>query len=86
MMLDVKTMRLIAVGASIAANCQPCLQTNVTKALEEGIGKQEIIEAIDVGKRVRRGASDKMDKFITSLNPANAAAVSTGDSGCGCSS
>jgi hypothetical protein len=26
--------RLIAVGASITANYQPCLQTNITKALE----------------------------------------------------
>jgi AhpD family alkylhydroperoxidase len=86
MKLEEKTMRLIAVGASVAANCQPCLQTNTTKALEEGIGEQEISEAIEVGKMVRRGAANKMDKFITNLSPANAAAVNTGNGGCGCSS
>jgi len=86
MMLEEKTMRLIAVGASVAANCQPCLQTNITKALEEGIGEQEINDAIEVGKMVRRGAANKMDQFMTSLNPANTAAVSAASSGCECNS
>ena len=86
MLLEEKKMRLIAVGASVAANCQPCLQINITKALEGGIGEAEINDAIEVGKMVRRGAANKMDKFITNLNPANAAVVSTGDGGCGCNS
>ena len=84
MKLDEKTMRLIAIGASITANCQPCLQTNVAKALEEGIGEQEIGGAIEVGKMVRRGAASKMDQFMTSLNPADPAAVSATGGGCGC--
>jgi hypothetical protein len=62
------------------------LQTNVTKALEEGIGEQEINDAIEVGKMVRRGAANKMDKFMTSLNPANTAAVGAASSGCECNS
>jgi AhpD family alkylhydroperoxidase len=86
MILEEKTMRLIAVGASVAANCQPCLQTNVTKAIEEGIGEQEISDAIAVGKMVRRGAANKMDQFVTAINLANTAAVNASSSGCGCSS
>ena len=81
MKLDERTLRLIAVGAAISANCQPCLHTSVTKALEAGIVEQEITDAIEVGKMVRRGAASKMDQFITSLNPA--AATVAGD-GCGC--
>ena len=68
MKLDERTLRLIAIGASITANCQPCLQANVTKALECGADEQEIIEAIEVGKRVRKGATAKMDEFAISLN------------------
>lgn len=83
MKLDEKTMRLIAVGASITANCQPCLQINLTKALEEGISEQEITGAIEVGKMVRRGAASKMDQFMTSLCPTNAVAVSAAEGGCG---
>ena len=47
MKLDEQTLRLIAIGASITANCQPCLQTNVTKALECGVDEQKIAEAIE---------------------------------------
>lgn len=63
MKLDHRTLRLIAVGASVSANCQPCLQTNVTKALESGADEQEITEAIEVGKMVRQGAASKLDEL-----------------------
>lgn len=84
MKLDDRTLRLIAVGASITANCQPCLQINVSKALECGADEQEIADAIKVGKMVRQGAASKMDKFASSLDDAalspNAA---SGECGCG---
>ena len=86
MKLDERTMRLIAVGASISANCQPCLQTNMTKALNSGADEQEIAEAIEVGKRVRFGAASKMDKFVSELIqsiPSSAAGI---NGECGCSS
>lgn len=86
MELDERTMRLIAVGASVTANCQPCLQTSIAKALEEGVSTSEITVAINVGKMVRRGAASKMDQFAASLTPADPVNVSPVDSGCGCSS
>ena len=69
MKLDDRTLRLIAVGASITANCQPCLQINVAQALECGADEQEIEEAIQVGKLVRKGAASKMDAFADNLRP-----------------
>ena len=84
MKLDERMMRLIAVGASIAANCQPCLQTNAAKALESGASEQEIAEAIWVGTMVRRGAASKMDKYAASLNQAVPLAESLSDEGCKC--
>jgi AhpD family alkylhydroperoxidase len=86
MKLDERVIRLIAVGASIAANCQPCLETNVTQALQCGIDQHEIASAIEVGKRVRQGAASKMDRFASSLNPAASVAAGVAESGCGCSS
>jgi len=86
MKLDVRTMRLIAVGASIAANCQPCLQINITKALqEEGIDEQALADAIEVGKMVRRGAASKMDRFVSNLDYAPLASAPAAEAGCGCS-
>ncbi|NTU63269.1 MAG: carboxymuconolactone decarboxylase family protein, partial [Chloroflexi bacterium] len=40
MNLDNRILELIAVGASVAANCQPCLDYNVRKALEFGADRQ----------------------------------------------
>jgi AhpD family alkylhydroperoxidase len=84
MRLDDRTRALIAVGASITANCQPCLQATMDIALESGAGAQEIAEAIDVGKRVRQGAASKMDKFVWSLNEAAPSPIGPKDSPCEC--
>jgi AhpD family alkylhydroperoxidase len=83
MTLDDRMLRLIAVGASVGANCQPCLQTNIAEALKSGADEQDIAEAIEVGKRVRRGAAAKMDAFVASLK---SAAPEPATGGCGCSS
>lgn len=80
---DVRTLRLIAVGASIAANCQPCLQTNIAKALSDGASQAEIAESIQIGRMVRRGAASKMDQFIETLDPTTSPAT-LADGGCGC--
>jgi AhpD family alkylhydroperoxidase len=86
MKFDEKTVRLIAVGASVAANCQPCLLTNATKARENGADDQEIVEAIEIGKMVRKGAASKMDEFAARLNRSASPIESSADQGCGCSS
>lgn len=86
MKLDDRIKALIAVGASITANCQPCLQSTMKMALESGADERGIAEAIEVGKRVRAGAASKMDKFILDLNYAIPASEATSNGGCGCAS
>ncbi len=83
MKLDNRIKELIAIGASVTANCQPCLQYHLRKALENGVDEQEIAEAVEIGKMVRKGAASKMDKLALSLMHPIA---STADKGCGCSS
>ncbi len=85
MELDKRTRRLIAIGASIGANCQPCLQINTALAMQEGILVQQIAEAIELGKMVRQGAAAKMDKFIASLSAAVPVPETGSNDGCGCS-
>jgi AhpD family alkylhydroperoxidase len=84
MRLDKQTLELIAVGASVAANCQPCLEHNVDMALEYGADSQQIAEAIEVGKRVRQGAASKLDKFAISLNYAAPSPARAPAGGCEC--
>ncbi len=67
MELSDKMKELVAVGASITANCQPCLRHHVEKALGLGADPEEVRAAIEVGKRVRKGASAKMDSVLCEL-------------------
>jgi AhpD family alkylhydroperoxidase len=65
--MENRTKLLIAVGASVTANCQPCLKTAVTQAQSAGADKKEILEAIAIGRIVRKGAMGKMDNFASTL-------------------
>ncbi len=67
MELSDKVKELVAVGASITANCQPCLRHHVEKALGFGADPEEVRAAVEVGKRVRKGASAKMDGVVSEL-------------------
>lgn len=86
MKLDLRIQELIAVGAAVTANCQPCLQYHSAKALEAGAGADEVADAIEVGKAVRKGASAKFDKFAAGLaGPACAATAPATGAGVCCS-
>ena len=67
-MLDEKIRELIAIGASISANCQPCVKYHTAKAREMKIDEDDIRQAIYVGKMVRKGAADQIDKIIEELS------------------
>ena len=86
MALDNRIRELIAVGAPITANCQPCLEYHVSKALESGVDQTELGEAIEVGKMVRRGAASKMDKFASTLHDTASSMAAASSGGCGCGS
>lgn len=71
--LDMRVKELIAIGASITANCQPCLDYHVARARENGAEEAEIQEAIAVGKIVRKGAAGKMDQYAAQMLKGTAA-------------
>ncbi len=73
--LSDKIKELVAVGASITANCQPCLAYHTEKAVASGADAEEIAEAIAMGRRVRKGAAAEMDKFAAGVNPCAAGAA-----------
>lgn len=82
MTIDNKAKELIAVGASVTANCQPCLQYHSGKALEFGAEAEEVATAIEIGKLVRKGAAAKMDGFAASLKGVVPAPSGTKDPVC----
>jgi AhpD family alkylhydroperoxidase len=74
--LDRRTARLIAVGASVAANCQTCLKAAAVKAGQDGIKEKDIAEAIEIGNMVRHCAASNMDEFAASISRAAATSSS----------
>jgi len=64
-MLDDKTKELIAIGASVACNCQTCVLFHTSKARELNIDPELIEQAAEVGKMVRKGAAGQMDKLLS---------------------
>jgi len=84
MKLNDHTQALIAVGASFAANCRPCLQSTMAMARECGVDDQEIAEALEVAKYIRNGAAAKMDLIAMDLIPTAFSGAQAADDGCGC--
>jgi len=66
-MFDAKIKELIAIGASVSANCQPCVKYHTAKARELKIDETDIQQAIEVGKIVRKGAAGQMDELLEGL-------------------
>ena len=57
--LDRKTKELVAIGASLTAKCQGCLEGHIKKALKFGATREEIGEAIGIAIGV--GAASVVD-------------------------
>jgi AhpD family alkylhydroperoxidase len=84
MKLDARTASLIAVGASVTANCQICLEINAARAARHGAEPPEIADAVEIGRKVRAGAAAKLDSSAAVLGVAAPAAL--GEAACGCGS
>jgi AhpD family alkylhydroperoxidase len=53
---------LVAMGASAAANCHPCMDHHLAKCDELGIDREEVVAAVQVGLMVNRGAENAIRK------------------------
>jgi len=67
--LDLKTKELIAIGCSLVAKCEGCLEGHIKKALEVGATKQEISDAIVIAVGIAAaGVVDMSDKAAIRLD------------------
>jgi AhpD family alkylhydroperoxidase len=67
--LDLKTKELIAIGCSLVAKCEGCLEGHIKKALEVGATKQEISDAIVIAVGIAAaGVVDMADKAAIKLD------------------
>lgn len=65
--MDERTRELVAIGASVAANCHPCMKHHLAKCEELGLDHDEIVAAAEVGMMVSRGAASKTRSFSAEL-------------------
>jgi len=67
--LDLKTKELIAIGCSLIAKCEGCIEGHIKKALEIGATKEEISDAIVVAIGIAAaGVLDESDKTAIKLD------------------
>lgn len=77
------TIKLVALGASAAVNCRPCLEHHMTEARRLGLTEEDIAAAIEVGMGVNQGAARQTQQFVKSLLGQGEAAVLTAPAGQG---
>jgi alkylhydroperoxidase/carboxymuconolactone decarboxylase family protein YurZ len=51
--VDYKVTMLIAAGAAMAANCEPCLNRIVPDLIEAGVATADIQKAVEIGQFVK---------------------------------
>jgi AhpD family alkylhydroperoxidase len=67
--LDLKTKELISIAVSAALKCKGCLEGHIKKALEIGLTKQEISDALVVAIGIAAaGIVDMSDKAAVELD------------------
>ncbi len=84
MKLDDQTRKLIAVGASVACNCHPCIEYHIGEAQSMGIEAPLIEEAIEAGRAVRTGAASSMDRLAAQLTGRKGSVLQAACAGSGC--
>lgn len=67
---------LIALGAAIAATCEPCLKFHTKKAQDVGLTDAQMLEAIAVGRMVKEASAKNIYGLAEKLIPEPAKASS----------
>jgi AhpD family alkylhydroperoxidase len=58
-----KIKELIAVGIAVQTNCESCMQWHVEQAALCGAGRQEVLEAVEVGIEMGGGPATVSARF-----------------------
>jgi len=58
---------LIALGISIAINCESCMEWHIKQALDGGATEEQLIEAIEVGIEMSGGPGTVAARFAMSV-------------------
>jgi AhpD family alkylhydroperoxidase len=77
---------LVAIGAAIAANCEPCFRHHFEAAHKLGVSREDIRESVNVALAVQaaphRKVMETVDRYLATTGPEVAGTNAT----CGCGS
>jgi hypothetical protein len=65
--VDFKVTMLIAAGAAMAANCEPCLNKVVPDLIEAGVAESDIRKAVEIGQFVKNKPAAIMKEAADAL-------------------
>ena len=83
--VDYKVTMLIAAGAAMAANCEPCLNKIVPDLIAAGVAEGDIRKAVEIGQFVKDKPAAIMKEAADVLTGSQLADQQKSD-GCGCPS
>ena len=62
--MDEQIKALVAIGASAAVNCKPCLEHHLEACEHLGIDRADVRTAAEIGLMVARGAASKTRDYV----------------------
>jgi AhpD family alkylhydroperoxidase len=86
--LDRREREFVALGASLASNCVPCIEYHILEARKAGISDAQIREAVELADSVRRVPSQQVlgraDSLLRSAPPGEGCGPAGRTPDCGC--
>jgi AhpD family alkylhydroperoxidase len=76
---------LVAIGAAIACNCEPCFKYHFREALSHGVSRSDVALAVATGRKVKEHIADQVLK-TAGEQLAAARDVGPQPGSCGCAS
>jgi AhpD family alkylhydroperoxidase len=67
MRLEQREKELAAIGASIGANCRPCIEHHLPAGREAGLSETELVDAVAVAQAVRHEAIELLSARVDEL-------------------
>jgi AhpD family alkylhydroperoxidase len=84
--LTPREKELVALGASIASNCIPCIEYHIPQSRLSGLSNLEIRMAIELADKLRKVPADKvMQTALALLDEESPARRDNAGGSCGCS-
>ena len=62
-----KDKELIAIGISVALNCESCMEWHIKQAMDGGADENELIEAVEVGIEMSGGPGTVAARFAMNV-------------------